>query len=158
MCVECQCHVVDLWRGCNNAVLYLGVRVGVGTRQCVQHSAVRRRASANTIRTLQAPRSVSAAGSGWRDACAIAGQCPRPQRSHLPSTLAGPLLDEREKERLAERMRYRGPAPKPSSAEMEAAARHRGVQKDAPTSRRAELEQLFDAVTREVGIRSILRV
>lgn len=73
-------------------------------------------------------------------------------REALPPRVIGPVLDDAEKDRLAEKMRYRGkvPAEEVTAAEREAAARHRGVRKEAPRSQREELQLLFRAVMQEI--------
>ena len=64
--------------------------------------------------------------------------------------LAGPLLDEVEKARLADMMRFRGKVPEATAEEREEAARHRGARKNAPRNKREELQALFKAVMQEV--------
>ncbi len=61
---------------------------------------------------------------------------------------AGPLLDDREKERLAALMRYHGKVPELTDEERAAAQAARG--KREPLSERQELQRMFDAVVAEV--------
>lgn len=66
-----------------------------------------------------------------------------------PPTLPGPLLDEKEKARLAELMRFRGRVPDVTPEDRAEAARHRGAA-SKPRTRREELQRMFDAVSDEV--------
>jgi len=72
------------------------------------------------------------------------------QKEARPPPPKGPLLDSAEKERLALAMRYRGKLPKASPEELEEAARHRGVRRNAPRTEREEVQALFDAVMYEI--------
>jgi len=73
-------------------------------------------------------------------------------REALPPRSRGPVLDDAEKDRLAELMRYRGkvPAEYVTADEREAAARHRGVRKEALRSQRDELQMLFQETMQEI--------
>ncbi|KAF5835811.1 hypothetical protein DUNSADRAFT_6845 [Dunaliella salina] len=69
------------------------------------------------------------------------------QRSQRP-TPKGPLLDDKEKERFALMMRYRGKPPVATEKELEGCRMHRGQ-----TQRKSglqELQQMFDQVALEI--------